>query len=411
MIDVLRLFLISGLFFCQALQAQYLKAGTWQFTLSRPGGPPVYVLAEVNHRANQTTITFVNDTERIESEPLCFSGDSVLCSMPVFETTFGLAKSGDAQLTGNMTKGTSAGKQEWQVLAKYGESQRIPGASGQPIYNISGRWAMQFQRPDGSWRQAVGELKQTGNRLTGTIINPSGDYRFLEGAVWSDSLYLTAFDGAHMYAFRAHMPNDTTLDAGIFFDGTPPGSVFRAQKNAAARLPELSPVAGMKPVINALSFRFPDLDSNIVSLGDARFRNKVVIVQLMGSWCPNCMDETKFLSEFYNSQQYTGVEVVSLAYELSTDFHRSANTLRKFQQRFGVRYPMLITGARSADPDKAAKTLPQLTNINYFPTTIFIGKKGQVRDIHNGFYGPGAPDYFEAYKKKFYKTIEQLTRE
>jgi thiol-disulfide isomerase/thioredoxin len=149
----------------------------------------------------------------------------------------------------------------------------------------------------------------------------------------------------------------------------------------------------------------------MVSLSDTRFQNKVVIVQLMGSWCPNCMDETKFLSDFYNSQQKPDVEVVSLAYELSTDFMRSANTLRKFQQRFGVRYPMLITGARSADPEKAAKTLPQLTDIKYFPTTIFIDKKGQVRDIHNGFYGPGAPEYFEAHKMKFLETVEALKQE
>jgi thiol-disulfide isomerase/thioredoxin len=284
-------------------------------------------------------------------------------------------------------------------------------AVGKPEVSLQGRWAFEFQRPDGSWRPAVAELKQDGGRLTGTIINPSGDYRFLEGTVWGHQLYLTAFDGAHIYAFSGEATSDSVITNGIFFSGTAPGDRFRGKRDPKAQLPQLAPVAEMKPGQQYLQFRFPDLDSNMVSLQDPRFRDKVVIVQLMGSWCPNCMDETKFLSEFYNMQPPKDVEIISLAYELSTDFRRSATSLRKFQQRFNVQYPMLITGARSADNDKAAKTLPQLTDIKYFPTTIFLDKRGRVRNVHNGFYGPGAPDYFEAYKQSFFATINMLRAE
>jgi peroxiredoxin len=336
--------------------------------------------------------------------------DSVLFDMPLFETRFRLQVQSRFHLEGALYKGTSGETQVWQVSARHGQPSRIPGPAHAPAHNISGRWAMQFRRPDGSWRPAVAEFRQQGSRLTGTIINPSGDYRFLEGVVRADSLYLTAFDGAHIYAFSAGIPTDSTIEGGIFFSGAAPGDPFRARRDAQARLPQLAPVAEMKPGQHSLSFRFPDLDSNMVSLSDPRFRNKVVIVQLMGSWCPNCMDETKFLSDFYNAQKDKDVEIVSLAYELSTDFHRSAASLRKFRQRFGVQYPMLITGARSADPDKGAKTLPQLTDIKYFPTTIFIDKNGRVHKVHNGFYGPGAPEYYEAYKKEFFKTVEELKR-
>jgi peroxiredoxin len=297
------------------------------------------------------------------------------------------------------------------VDASAGAKERIPQAKGVAAVNISGRWAVEFQRPDGTWRPAVAEWKQTGNKLTGTIINPSGDYRFLEGEVWDHQLYVTAFDGSHIYAFHATIHNDSTIEKGLFFSGRAPGDAFRAKKDPQARLPELAPVAELKPGERSLSFRFPDTDSNFVSISDPRFQNKVVIVQLMGSWCPNCMDETRFLSDFYNNQKNREVEIVSLAYELSTDFQRSATSLRKFKQRFGVQYPMLITGARSADADKAAKTLPQLTDIKYFPTTIFIDKKGHVRKVHNGFYGPGAQDYHEAYKREFFDTIEELKAE
>lgn len=409
---IFRTFLLASLL----LQAvfgfsQIPKAGSWLFTMTRQGGLPVYTIAELHEYNGQWELVFINDTERLNVQTVQLSRDSLIFSMPVFETQFRLALQGDEHLVGSMTKSISTGQQVWQVEATYGAERRIPAAKGGTTVNLSGRWAMEFQRADGSWRPAVGELTQVGSKLTGTIINPSGDYRFLEGEVWDNHLYLTAFDGAHIYAFRAEVKNDSIIDHGLFFSGNLPGEHFKARRNPQAKLPELAPVAEMKKGMNQLSFRFPDLDSNMVSINDARFKNKVVIVQLMGSWCPNCMDETRFLSEFYNNQRTKDVEIVSLAYELSTDFHRSASSLRKFQQRFGVQYPMLITGARSADADKGAKTLPQLTDVKYFPTTIFIDKLGRVRKVHNGFYGPGAPDYYEAYRKEFFKTIEMLKAE
>jgi thiol-disulfide isomerase/thioredoxin len=369
------------------------------------------VHAELRVKGDSGYLEFLNDTERMAVPPFHLGIDSIRFTMPLFETRFSLSHSTEGHLSGTLTKGISTGYQVWQVAAKHGSGPRIPMATGDPLVNLSGRWALEFRRPDGSWRPAVADLKQQGSRLTGTIINPSGDYRFLEGAVWGRQFYLTAFDGAHIYALRADAPVDSSITNGIFFSGSAPGDPFRARRDDKAQLPALAPVAEMKPGEQYLRFRFPDLDSNMVSLQDPRFRNKVVIVQLMGSWCPNCMDETKFLSEFYNGQPSRDVEIVSLAYELSTDFYRSAASLRKFQQRFQVQYPMLITGARSADNDKAAKTLPQLTDIKYFPTTIFIDKQGRVRKVHNGFYGPGAPDYYEAYKKSFYAFINELKGE
>ncbi len=391
--------------------AQSLYPGAWLFTFSRAGGLPVYNRAFLEQKERHWQLTFSNDTEKIAVDIPYKSGDSLNFSMPLFETTLRLKIVNERKIRGILTKSTSTGPQVWEVEATEGAMARIPQASGNETFNISGRWEVEFQRPDGSWRPAVAEWNQRGTKLTGTIINPSGDYRFLEGAVWQNHLYVTAFDGAHIYAFEATISNDSTIEKGLFFSGKAPGDAFRMKRNTDAALPELAPVSGMKPGQTTLSFRFPDTDSNFVSLADARFKNKVVVVQLMGSWCPNCMDETKFLSDFYNNQQKKDVEIVSLAYELSTDFHRSSLSLRKFKERFGVQYPMLITGARSADADKAAKTLPQLTDIKYFPTTIFIDKKGKVRKVHNGFYGPGAQDYHEAYKKEFLDTIEELKGE
>lgn len=393
------------------LQAQPISTGNWIFSLQRHGAIPVLVRVNLQAGNPYWQASFFNDTEAIVVEKLLVSADSVHFEMPVFESFFRLRIVNKGQLSGTWTKGISAGMQEWQVQAFVGDSIPIPLPQAPPAVDVSGRWEISIQRPDGSWRPAIGELQQTGSRLTGTIINPSGDYRFLAGEVRGNAFYMSTFDGARSYAFSAQVPNDSTIAEGLFFSGNAPGDAFKGKKNVAASLPSSDLLPGLKAGQNKLDFVFPDLDSNLVGIKDRQFANKVTIVQLMGSWCPNCMDETKFLSDFYNQQPNKEVAIISLAYELSSNFQRSAASLQKFRQRFNVQYPMLITGIRSADADKAAKTLPQLSDIKFFPTTIFIDKQGVIRKIHNGFYGPGAPAYFEAYKKEFFDMLAQLLAE
>jgi hypothetical protein len=46
-----------------------------------------------------------------------------------------------------------------------------------------------------------------------------------------------------------------------------------------------------------------------------------------------------------------------------------------------------------------------------FSKTIFIDKKGKVREIHTNFLGAGGGKYFMASKNKFYKTVDRLLKE
>jgi hypothetical protein len=123
------------------------------------------------------------------------------------------------------------------------------------------------------------------------------------------------------------------------------------------------------------------------------------------------MDETAYLSNYYAANRNRGVEVVALAYEASTDFARSQRSLRKFQQKFNVQYPMLITGVTSGDSLNAAKTLPEIGSIVAFPTTLFIGRDGLLKKIHTGFFGPGSGTHYEEFKDEFEATVNSLLRE
>ena len=166
-------------------------------------------------------------------------------------------------------------------------------------------------------------------------------------------------------------------------------------------MPEESVAMYVKPGEESLDFSFKNLEGQQVAINSDRFKNKVVVVQLMGSWCPNCMDETAFLSDYYNRNKQRGVEVVALAYEYSTDWERSVNSLKKFQQRFNVQYPILNTEVSVLDSLRTEKTLPQVTRIKFFPSSIIIDKKGKIRKLDTGFNGPATGSHYLAYKKEF----------
>ncbi len=159
-----------------------------------------------------------------------------------------------------------------------------------------------------------------------------------------------------------------------------------------------------------LNFSFLDLNKKRVSINDPKFKNKVVVIQILGSWCPNCMDETVFLSDYYNKNKHRGVEIIGLAYEYTTDFERSKKSIEKFKNRFNVQYTLLNTGVTVTDSLRTEKTLPQLTTIKSFPSTIFLDKKGKVAVIRAGFEGPGTGVHYEELKKDFEETVNRLLK-
>ncbi len=387
-----------------------LVEGKWRAVLVREDKNEVVFNMEIKGTGKNTQLTINNATEKIKLINFKQKGDSVFFEMPVFESTFKAKIGKDGSMNGEMVKGTTGKTQYWPFKAWPGQSYRF-AVSKPAQYNISGRWELAITRPNKTVRPAMAEWIQKGNKVTGTILTPSGDYRYLDGVVTGDSLFMSVFDGSHTYLFRALIKDNNSIADGFFYSGISGVEEWKAKRNNNYSLPDVGNTPEMKAGYTHLDFRFLDVDSVQVSITDERFKNKVVIVQLMGSWCPNCMDETKFLSEYYLKAKKEGVEILAIAYENSTDFKRSQASVRKFQQRFNVKYPMLISGVSVTDSLRTEKTIPQLTTIKVYPTTIYIGKDGTVRKLHTGFYGPGTGEHFEAFKKEFYQTIADLLKE
>lgn len=386
-----------------------LKNGYYRALLTRQDSNHVVFNVQVHDINGKKTLYIINADEKIQVSELTIKNDSVNFRMPVFESSFKTRLQADGSLKGVWIKPIGSTTQFWPFAAFPMQSWRFEEKLGKARNNITGKWAVSFTRPNNTIRPAIAEFKQKGNQLTGTFLTPAGDYRYLQGIVTGDSLFLSTFDGSHAFFFRAKVENKNTITGGVFGSGIAGKESWEAVRNESAGLPNHHP--SLKEGSGRLDFAFKDINGKMVSINDERFKNKVVIIQIMGSWCSNCMDETKFLSEYYNKNRSQGVEIIALAYEYSTDFERSQKSVRRFQQRFNVQYPMLITGATAGDTLKTEKTLPQLTPITAFPTTLFLDKKGNMRKGEVTFYGPNTGKYHEAFKKEFYKILNELLKE
>ncbi len=402
-------FFLFNLMGVNIVLGQQLVAGRWKAAIIREDGHHIVFNFDLSYtREKNPVIHIINAEERLEVNQVVRKKDSVFIEMPFFESAFFCQVQPDGSLKGNWVKGTSGKSVVLPFVARPGKEPRFITPLP-PAANLTGRWEMQFfKEPGGVSSPAIAELTQVGSKLTGSILNPDGDYRYLEGVVSGDSLYLSTFDGSHAYVFTAFIKDAQTITAGRFYAGATSTRQFSAFKNEKAELSMESVALGLRPNQDQLNFRFADLNGKMVGIKDEKFRNKVVVIQIMGSWCPNCMDETRFLSDYYKKNNKRGLEMIALAYEYSTDNERSRKGLMKFQQKFAVDYPILITGVTASDTLRTEKTLPQLTDIKSFPSTIFIGKDGKVKKVHGGFFGPATGEAYTKYITEFEETVNAL---
>lgn len=407
------LFSFIGLFlFCclnSSAERNPVPATKWRAVIHRQDNNDIIFNFEEQQKDRKTVLYVINAGERLRVDSVRFTGDSVFIKMPVFESSF-KAKTADGKWTGVWIKGTAGAEQVMPFTAEK-DDKRFALTDGPAKVNVNGRWAVKFAGDSAGEANSIAEFRQNSNRLEGTFLTPTGDYRFLEGVVTGNKLKMSGFDGAHAYFFSADITDKNTIQNGKYFSGFKYSEDWSAVKNANAAVKTDEAAMYLKPGEEKLDFRFPDINGHPVSINDPQFKNKVVIVQLMGSWCPNCMDETAFLSDYYNKNKQRGVEMIALAYEYSTNFERSQKSLNKFRQRFKVQYPILITGVTVSDSLRTEKTLPQVTPIKVFPSSIIIDKKGKVRKFDTGFFGPGTGQHYEAYKKEFYETVDNLLKE
>jgi len=351
-------------------------------------------------------VTLINGEERVELLDVTYRNDSIIIPIKIYDAVME-AKVDRTCMTGRLVK-LYSNRPDGRVLftAQKGITLRFADSGEKATASLDGRWEITV--PTRDMAKQVGVFTQkTDGCLTGSILTPTGDYRYLEGTVQADRFYLSAFGGMTPYLIRGQFTGADKFTAEFI---TPSGvSHFEGVRNPDASLPDAYMMTSLKPGYTSLDFRLPDLDGGEVSLADPKYKGKVVIVSLLGSWCPNCLDETAFLAQWYKANRTRGVEIVGLAFERKDDIEYARNQLSVFMEQFGVTYDILFAGR--ADEETVAKVLPELTKLMSYPTTIFIDKKGQVRKIHTGFSGPATGIFYEEFKNGFVRTVDELINE
>jgi thiol-disulfide isomerase/thioredoxin len=406
------IFLTATSFFLTSCQQKTLDPiGTWRGFIKNPSGEEVAITVEIKREGDRISGSLVNGEERTTSTGGSIDGNRLKLRYDFYDGEL------NVEIDGDEMRGTFDRQWQKQTLKRElratrqseGAQAQRAGTDSDP--KISGDWLLRVgEPPKQSFWRAI--FIQRDGKVNGTIIPVSGDWGEFIGTFENNRLILNRFDGINSRVLKAQLTPQGKLegevDLGLF---DPKRKVVgerleAVNKDVIAGLPDPNKYTRMSNPAEPLRFSFPDLDGKIVSSADDRFKNKVVVVSITGSWCPNCHEEAPVLQEFYNRYQGEGLEVVALAFEYTGDSARDLEQLKIFEKRHNINYSILLAG--STDEGEINRKLPQLVNFGAYPTTIFIGRDGLVKRIHTGFEGRATGDRFTKLRAEYEELIKDL---
>ncbi|UPL50135.1 peroxiredoxin family protein [Hymenobacter sublimis] len=407
--------------------ATYLPAGTWRGVLAAQGQKIPFLFDVETGNNNQPVAVYLrNGEERLKLDEIKTVGDSTTIRLGVFDAALVVRTDGANKLKGAWVKYDAKEPYRVAFTASRGNQALFydeydDGTKGifpinKALSTSTATYKVTFTDGEGKSYPAVGLFKYRNGNLSGSFLTTTGDYRYLAGGIVRGPkgfrMKLSTFDGSHGFLFTADdVKNDGFTELkGHFYSGKSGHETWTATLDPNAKLPDANALTGMKPGQKKLDFKFPSVyEGGSISPSDPKYKGKVVVVQILGSWCPNCMDETNFLAPWYEKNKQRGVEIIGLGYERTADQKVASQKLLKMKQRLNVGYDLAVAG--EANKDAASQSLPQIQKVLAFPTTIFLDKKGEVRKIHTGFSGPGTGKYYEQEVAEFNQTIDQLLAE
>lgn len=353
-----------------------------------------------------------NGEERIVVEDIRFGTDrrtgrdTVWIDFPVYDSHI------QAQYEEDAIEGfwIARSRKDYKIRFKalHGQDFRFFKMADPPAADLTGRWECHFgietEKPDTS----IGDFVQEGNKLTGTFMSPTGDDRFLEGTVSGDRMFLSVFDGSHAYLHEAKILPDGSL-TGIYRSGNHFKTYWQGIRNDSIQLTDLADPFSMTHMVDESQlFRIslPDPDGKIIDLSQPPYAGKPKIIQVMGSWCPNCRDETNFLISYLKQNPDPGFEILGISFERHTDPENAKAAIRTYTEKMKIPYSIVYGG--SNNKDTASAVLPMLNKVAAFPTLIFLDARDQVVAIHTGFSGPATSGY-ETFKQEFNTLVEKIT--
>jgi thiol-disulfide isomerase/thioredoxin len=349
--------------------AALLTPGPWRGELAIQGQQLPF-LFEVKTEAGKPVVYLINKglngEERLRCDEISAAGDSATIRLHVFDAALVVRADGKDKLKGTWVKYDVKKPYRVPLVATAGEQPLFKGTANKSI-SFNGTWQTSFEDEDKKTYPAVGVFKQAGSEATGTFLTTTGDYRYLAGQVEGSMMHLSTFDGNHAFLFKGELPlnsqnpaaNSKGMILGDFYSGKSGHEKWTATLDPKAKLPDADTLTYLKKGESRLNFKFPSIvEGGSVSPTDPKYKGKVVVIQVLGSWCPNCMDETAFLAPWYQQNKARGVEVIGLGYERMPEYEKAAPRLRKLKERFNIGYDLAVAGV--SNKDSVAKSMPQL---------------------------------------------------
>ena len=288
------------------------------------------------------------------------------------------------------------------------ERYTAPAAPTGDVPSIGGVWEIPHESAKGekAWRFIV---RQSGAEVSAAILRVDGDTGALTGRWSGGKFVLSHFDGTRPARMEVTVAEDGSLELVQPAGRDTRLTAYRVEEARAKGVPEpddFSTHTKVKDPAQPFTFRFPDADGKVWSNEDAKFKGKVLLINITGTWCPNCHDEAPYLEALYKQYRALGLEIVALDFE-EPEQQAQLSRARAFVKKYGIEYTYLIAGA----PDELQQKVTQLENLNTWPATLFIGRDGRVKGIHAGFAAPASGDFYRQLDREYRSTIERLLAE
>lgn len=379
--------------------------GFWKFEISLQDKMlPMLIYLEKNK--NQVSGYLLNSDEKISLDGI-FNGDMIILEIGAGHGIFELSLKND-ELKGMWSK---ANKEDYKIplrAKKYNKDHLFKRYENKENFlNISGNWRLSFfdiNSENGT--DSLGMFKQNGSRVQGSILTETGDYRYLDGYIEKDHVYLFGFDGTFSFIIELTIKNDKM--SGEILSGKTYHAKFAGVKDALFTLSDANSLTKTKHR-QPLKLEIKDLNDNIVNITEKSFVGKIKIIQIFGSWCPNCIDETRFIVDWKknNLDKLNHVEFLLVAFENFKEKNDAVKALNKLKYKLEIDYPILL-----ADYKTTATVLDYfpLDKLVAFPTMLFLNKKNEIVKIHTGFSGQATGEFFKEFIKDFNITIDNLIK-
>lgn len=351
---------------------------------------------------NDSTLVVQNSSEIVDFS-IVYSNDSIFIKSKVFE---GFIK---GVLVENKINGffTIESLDRSVPFSSYKNNNRFNIDFDENKKLTLNRWKFTFNPNKDNASFSVGIFNSIGeNEISATFRTTTGDYGYMHGGYKENKIVLSTFNGSRAYLFEAEMNKDSI--EGVMYAGNHSKTIVKGVLDNDFELSNEYSLTSLKGKNQKFDFSFENTLGKLISIDDKFYDGKSMVVQLMGSWCSNCLDESKFYVDYMNKNELKDIEFVALAFEYAKTKDNALNSIRKLKKQLGINYPILLAQYGSSDKSRALEKFPMLNKIISYPTTIFLDKNKDVIKIHTGFNGPATGEKYTEFINEFNSTIKFL---